>query len=744
MEPASDFPRQAETPKGRRIWPPATVLAVLGLATTFICWRHVPALGPGRAKAVLSGSPYQNTRPGVKYVGDAACLGCHANKSESYRLHPMGRSLYPITPESAVAVGVAGSRGEILFEAGGLQYSIENRNGHVIHVETRRSASGQLVAQKEAEVQYVLGSGRQAVAYLVERDGFLFQSPINWYPRTRWDLAPGYEVQNLHFTRVVAEECLLCHANQVSPVPGTMNRYQKPIFQGYAVGCERCHGPGELHVRRPAEASGQDMTIVNPDSLEHSLRDAVCEQCHLSGRQRVVRLDRRNDDYRPGLPFHEFWTVLAEAGGAADQRFVGQVEQMHESRCFLASKGALGCTSCHDPHRLPEPAEQVAYYRRRCLECHADHGCSLATAVRLQRSRDDDCVSCHMPSAHSIDVVHVATTDHRILRHASQPDRSPAAGPQPNGGQGSMVVFHRNLMDEHERALAQRDVGVGLALCHEQPDSAAAALPLLEAALLRRPDDVTAWESKGIVLGRLGRREEALAAFRTALAQEPNRESTLMHAAFQATFARRRDDAIAYWRRVIAINPWRELYHAELAMLLSQVRDWRGATDESRAAIRLNPARVQTRQLLVRCELQLKNPEAAQGIPDAPGIRSAQPRCADPMVRPAGAGPGRQAMTQILILATGVYLGLLAAAIYFTGASARRVVGALAGGGVVAIVGAGVEAVAHARGWWSYPSDDSPIGPIGMYPALVVVMTFLALIGWAIARRFGCAARRFF
>ena len=87
-----------------------------------------------------------------------------------------------------------------------------------------------------------------------------------------------------------------------------------------------------------------------------------------------------------------------------------------------------------------------------------------------------------------------------------------------------------------------------------------------------------------------------------------------------------REDAIAYWRRVIAIDPWRELYHAELAVLLSQVRDWRGATDESRAAIRLNPARIQMRQLLVRCELHLKNPEAAQGTPDPPGIQSAQPR----------------------------------------------------------------------------------------------------------------------
>jgi tetratricopeptide (TPR) repeat protein len=217
-----------------------------------------------------------------------------------------------------------------------------------------------------------------------------------------------------------------------------------------------------------------------------------------------------------------------------------------------------------------------------------------------------------MPIARSSDVIHVAITDHRIPRHASQPDRAPAAGSEPSGGQGHLAFFHRDLMKEHELAEAQRDVGVGLALCDDWPGSAVAALPLLEAALVGRPDDVTAWESKGIVLGRLGRHEEALAAFQTALAQGPNRESTLTQTAYQATFAGRREDAIAYWRRVIAINPWRELYHAELANLLSQVRDWRGAADESRAAIRLNPARIQSRQLLVRCELHLKDPEAAR------------------------------------------------------------------------------------------------------------------------------------
>ena len=41
------------------------------------------------------------------------------------------------------------------------------------------------------------------------------------------------------------------------------------------------------------------------------------------------------------------------------------------------------------------------------------------------------------------------------------------------------------------------------------------------------------------------------------------------------------------------------------------------------------------------------------------------------------------------------------------------------------------------RGWWRYTSDDTPVGPVAMYPAIVVILAFLALIGWTVMRRFG-------
>jgi tetratricopeptide (TPR) repeat protein len=166
------------------------------------------------------------------------------------------------------------------------------------------------------------------------------------------------------------------------------------------------------------------------------------------------------------------------------------------------------------------------------------------------------------------------------------------------------------MMSEQERAEGQRDIGI--AVCRDGPDGAAMALPLLEAALAKRPDDTAAWEAKGFALGQLGRGGEALAAFRMTLAQEPDRESALAGAAHLAARGGRAEDAIAYWRRAIKISPWRADYQAELGPLYFQTRDWGPAALACRDALRLDPTNLVVRHFLVRCELHLGNLEAAR------------------------------------------------------------------------------------------------------------------------------------
>jgi Flp pilus assembly protein TadD len=600
---------QPQAPRRHSIvLPGAVVVAIVGSLVAFV-GSHRSRTDAGRRAG--AGAARARTQSGVNYVGDSACARCHAEIAESYRRHPMGRSLFPIAAAPPTKGGDAGSGANTVFTATGLEYSIEQKGERVWHREKRRDSSGRVIAENEAEVQFVIGSGRQGLTYLIERDGFLFQSPISWYAqKARWDLSPGYEKQNAHFERPVGPACLFCHANRVDWVPGTVGRYERPVFQGHAIGCERCHGPGEQHAAQPSTAANAEANIVNPGRLEPSLRDAVCEQCHLNGLRRVLRDGHRDDDYRPGLPFYQFWTVLEPVTDKAPNRFVGQVEQMHESRCYRASDGRLGCISCHDPHRLPAVEARVSYYRDRCLSCHADRGCTLPVAVRSAQGQKNDCAGCHMPRAQNSDVIHAATADHRILRRPAAPQESPMRTQPPRPEDWRVVSFHAKLMNEAERASTHRDIGV--ALCRDGREGARYALPLLDAALAAHPDDLTAWQAKGVALGQLGRFQEGLAAFRHALEKNPDEEPVLTEAAYQAAVAGQRKDAIAYWRRAIAIDPWRSAYHAFLAPLQFQERDWQATAESCRRALQLNPAELDARKLLVRTYLRLGNREAAR------------------------------------------------------------------------------------------------------------------------------------
>ena len=73
-------------------------------------------------------------------------------------------------------------------------------------------------------------------------------------------------------------------------------------------------------------------------------------------------------------------------------------------------------------------------------------------------------------------------------------------------------------------------------------------------------------------------------------------------------------------------------------------------------------------------------------------------------------------MPQLLIAATCVYTGAIVATAYFTRATPRRIVGAIAGGVVVAVVGIGIEILCQTLGFWHYPSTSARYGPPLMYP----------------------------
>jgi Flp pilus assembly protein TadD len=621
MESLPSAARQPTAPQQSQWrWLLGSLVAVLGLGLAGV-WIWQPRADQpapmGDPRATFA-TPYRNVRPEVRYVGDETCAECHPSQAETYRQHPMGRSLAPVSQVAASERYDAAAHNP--FEQLGFEFAVERHGERVFHKERRRDVQGRVLTELEAEVHFAIGSGTRGRTYLVDRNGALFQSPISWFSQLGvWDLTPKFDVLE-HFERPAQPECLFCHSNQVEPAEHTLNQYRPPLFRGHAIGCERCHGPGELHVQareRGEVFAGLDETIVNPRHLSPPLRESVCQQCHLQGESRIVRRDRRLFAYRPGLPLHLFVSVFLRLPDLNDNQKAGShAWQMSLSRCFRASEGKLGCISCHDPHEKPAPQTKMVYFRGRCLSCHGESSCRLPLHMRRTKNPADSCIDCHMPRAPSSNIAHTAVTDHRIVR---QPDHAVPSGVPPRRlrpGEVPLYHFHRDLVDPQDKDVA-RDLGLALTeLVRDYPTlakhAATLALPLLEESVQRWPEDVAAWEGKGFALWRLERKEEAWADLATVLARAPQRETTLTYAAALATALGRNEVASAYWQRAIAVNPWSSQYRYQLARLLAQRGDWRQAVEAGDAACRLNPASDAIRTLLITSLIRAGNTERAR------------------------------------------------------------------------------------------------------------------------------------
>lgn len=596
---------------------------VLGAFGAFLAFRFLPLSSVKRpnnqdSDPILTfSSPFRNTKPGVKFVGDAKCAECHADIAAKYRNHPMARTLAAVSidasPELYDPVKLKP------FEADGLVYSIDRKGSKIIHREARRDSNGQLETTFEAEVSFTVGSGSLGYTFLYEKDGSFWESPISWFTqKKKWSLSPGYENGNAHFQRPIGVECFTCHSNHVDWVSGTTNQFKLPLTpRGFGIGCERCHGPGELHVLEEQEGvqdSSDNPSIVNPKNplLSVALREAICEQCHLEGAARVMRQGRDPFDFRPGLPLPLVWSVFVNSEESGENQAVGQVEQMHESKCYQASQGKMGCTSCHDPHEAPKTSEIAAYFRNACLSCHEKHGCALAEKSRLEQSPEDSCIACHMPRISSSDVAHTATTNHRVPKIASA--KAPETIATHRVTRNPFRLYHEDQVAPSDPQLG-RDLGIALAtapnLDHSSLAIAGHARELLEEAVRFHPDDDDAQISLGEVYAAQKKYAQALEVYDKVLMEHPRFEAALMRAGQAATSLNDFDKAASYFQRAIAVNPNYYYFHTGLAGALAQLKHWDEAHKEAALALKLNTGDVPARRILVEGMVHLGQKEKA-------------------------------------------------------------------------------------------------------------------------------------
>ncbi len=362
---------------------------------------------------------FRNWEPEVGYVGSESCRPCHAEQFEAFSRSEMGHSIAAARRENSKAV----------FDAHALVYdSVDNffyfpfwRDSQLYIREFRLSEGrrGDTVHLLEVPVAYIVGSGQHTNSHIVSRNGYLFQAPVTFYTQdSLWDLAPGFaHGGNRRFFRSLEMECLSCHSDRPLLSPGSFNRFEgvpQPI------GCERCHGPGELHVAEKQAgvvvdtAREADLSIVRPSRLSRERLMDLCQRCHLQGVS-VLAEGRSYADFRPGMKLHDYIRLFLPRYDNSERAFImaSQADRLRMSACY--QKSEMTCLDCHNPHYSVREQGR-AHFVSTCLSCHGVQQKECLLSEQERAAAGADCISCHMPRSGTIDIPHVRITDHYIRR----------------------------------------------------------------------------------------------------------------------------------------------------------------------------------------------------------------------------------------------------------------------------------------------------------------------------------------
>ncbi len=537
-------------------------------------------------------SPFVNTKLDVAYVGDAACIECHADIEAKFRQHPMGRSSEWV--EQATVIEKVGDTAPTHFKDQGLTFEIAEEGKHMFH--RIEGPKGEFPpARYEVELQIAVGSGSLGRSYWHVDGDRLYQSPVSWYTGAQaWGISAGFDMSG-GGRRAMTERCVECHADGLVHKSDTTNGYEIPDkTRSLSIGCERCHGPGSTHVAyRSGKATLKidddiDHTIVNPKHLSQELRIDVCRQCHFFGDAEVAVQGKSFDDYRPGLPIDQFMTQYAWKGARKDGGNARHVAQMLESQCYQKSGEKLDCTSCHDPHEKPEKAITGEYFRSKCLTCHTDRSCSESAEKRA--SNQDACATCHMPQRDATGFNHTSLTDHSI-------PRVPPAAEAP-AKQNSMATFDRFLeaIRIGPQRIPQSDVernrGVAISLAVGRGDPVelrGEAMMLLREAVERDAGDGGAWLAIAKIKMMDENAPEAYAAAQNALHAMPDSEVARTFFAEMAVANGENDAAIEVLDKLIEQNPRTSPLRALRGRAALNKRDFAAAEQHYRAAIEIAP-----------------------------------------------------------------------------------------------------------------------------------------------------------
>jgi Flp pilus assembly protein TadD len=572
-----------------------------------------------------------------QYANPKLCAGCHPAIAKSWRQNGMGRSFSAPRPE--ILVEDLAKNNSYYHPPSDTHFQMLHRDDVLVQRRYQLGFEGKETNVDEKQIDYIVGSGNHMRTYLHRNaDGTLLELPLAWYTEKGgyWAMNPGYDTVDYPYARrQIAYDCMFCHNAYPKTPPGHDRLGDLPVYSGKlpeGIDCQRCHGPGQSHIdiaskpgAKPAAIRG---AIVNPVRLADDRQLEVCAQCHLKTTEfrlphALKRYHRPDFSYRPGEPLASFALAFDEAPGPnKNTRFetASAVSRMLTSQCYLKSKGALKCTTCHNPHDIRHGVEAAQRYNSICRQCH---GASFAAEVAASRhTGQTGCIDCHMPKRRTEDIVHMAVTDHLIVR--KKPDGDLLADiaerheDSTNSYRGAVVPFYPNPLPDssgnrYYLALAQvRDRAnlekglpalektlsafdkrpepfLELAQALRAASEPARALLAFEDSLRRDPAYVPALLEYAAALRDAGQSVQAVAMAKRATTSAPA-DPRAWNALGQAQLDRGDfREALSAFKQALSLDPEMPEAHNGTGIALAQTGDPTTSQAEFREAIRVLP-----------------------------------------------------------------------------------------------------------------------------------------------------------